>query len=71
LANQGLAIVSTLEMYDDYYLQQGLMLAKPLAEDALIDTFMQLWLVYNERALTFYENDFINIFYKLLHETTT
>lgn len=69
LANQGLAIVSTLEMYDDYYLQQNFMLTKPIEENALTDSFMQLWLVYNDRSLTFYENSFIGIFYRLLHET--
>ena len=71
LANQGFAIVSALEMHDDYYLQQGLMLTKPLAEDALTDSFMQLWLIYSDRFLTFYENDFIDSFYRILHETNT
>jgi len=66
LSNQGYAIMSALEMYNDYYLRQGLMVAKTLADGITANS--QLWLVYNDRSLTFYENDFIDIFYRLLNE---
>ena len=66
LKNQGHCILSSLEMYNDYYIQEGLMVAIPYIDDVLACEGMELWIVHNKDELKFYEEDFIDTMRRLL-----
>ena len=66
LKNQGYCVVPSLEMYNDYYIQEGLLTAIPYTDAALNDQTIELWLVYSKNTLELYEQDFIDTFYSLL-----
>ena len=66
LKNQGYCVVPSLEMYNDYYIQEGLLTAIPYTDAALNDQTIELWLVYSKDTLEHYEQDFIDTFYSLL-----
>ena len=70
LKNQGHCILSSLEMYNDYYIQEGLMVAIPYIDDVLACEGMELWIVHNKDELKFYEEDFIDTMRKLLLESS-
>jgi len=70
LKNQGYCVVSSLEMYNDFYVQQGLMAAIPYTNDDLLDKGLELWIVHNKNELKFYEQDFIDTLRRLLLESS-
>ena len=70
LKNQGYCIVSSLEMYNDFYVQQGLMAAIPYINDDSMDKGMELWIVHKKDELKFYEEDFIDTLRRLLLESS-
>jgi len=70
LKNQGYCVVSSLEMYNDFYIQQGLMAAIPYINDDSMDKGMELWIVHKKDELKFYEEDFIDTLRRLLLESS-
>ena len=63
-------MVSSLEMYNDFYVQQGLMAAIPYVNDNSIDKGMELWIVHKKDELKFYEEDFIDTLRRLLLDSS-
>lgn len=63
LKQQGYAIVSLLEMLGDLYVQQGLLVLKPLLGAALMQNdALHLGMIYpKDRVWRFYENDFLTL----------
>lgn len=63
LKQQGYAIVSLLEMLGDFYVQQGLLVLKPLLGAALMqDDALHVGMIYpKDRVWKFYENDFLTL----------
>ena len=70
LKNQGYCVVPSLEMYNDFYVQQGLMAAIPYTNDDSMDKGVELWIVHNKKELKFYEQDFIDTLRRLLLESS-
>lgn len=63
LQNQGYSVVSSLEVYDDYYIRQKLMVAIPADWCYMIG----LWLIH-KTSLNIYERDFVTILESMLNE---
>ena len=63
LKQQGYAIVSRLEMLDDFYVQEGLLVLKPLLGDALMQhDVLHVGMIYPaERIWKCYEEDFLTL----------
>ena len=63
LKQQGYAIVSLLEMLGDFYVQQGLLVLKPLLGEALMQNdALHLGMIYSkDRVWKFYEDDFLTL----------
>lgn len=70
LKNQGYCVVTSLEMYNDFYIQQGLMTAIPYVDDAATISGMELWIIHNKDTLKFYEQDFIDTLRRLLLDSS-
>ena len=69
LKNQGYCVLSSLEMYNDYYVQEGLMTTIPYIDDSISHEGMELWIVQKNGEVKFYEQDFIDCMRKLLIES--
>ena len=69
LKNQGYCVLSSLEMYNDYYVQEGLMTTIPYIDDSISHEGMELWIVQKKGEVKFYEQDFIDCMRKLLIES--
>ena len=69
LKNQGYCVLSSLEMYNDYYVQEGLMAAIPFIDDTLTEEGMELWILHKKEPLKFYEEDFIDTMRRLLMDS--
>lgn len=66
LKSQGYTIIPALELHNDYYVQEKLMIVRPYPRDL---NKISLWTLYNKPVLTFYEEDFIDILTNFLMQS--
>lgn len=66
LKQHGCTVISQLEMLDDIYVQQGLLVLRPIAPNDTLGNTMELGMIYHaERVLKCFEEDFIAIVHQV------